>query len=54
MFPDFRQYYKATVIKIACHLYKNRHMNKQKRVESPEIIPHTYSQLIFNKGGKTI
>ncbi|KAB0379259.1 hypothetical protein FD755_007043 [Muntiacus reevesi] len=36
--PDFRLYYKATVIKTVC----------------PEINPRTYGQLIFDKGGKDI
>ena len=27
-------------------------MDKWDRIESPEINPHTYSQLIFNKRGK--
>ena len=29
-------------------------MNQRNRIESPEINPHTYSQFIFNKGGKNI
>ena len=29
-------------------------MDQCNRIESPEINPHTYSQLIFGKGGKDI
>ena len=29
-------------------------MDQQNRIESPEVNPHTYDQLIFDKGGQNI
>jgi hypothetical protein len=52
--PDINLFFRTIVIKTAWYWYNDRLVDQRNRIEDPEMNPHTYGHLIFDKGAKTI
>jgi hypothetical protein len=50
--PNFKLYYRAIAIKTAWYWHKNK--DQWNKINDPDMNPHSYDQLIFDKSTKNI
>jgi hypothetical protein len=51
---NFKLYYKAIAIKTAWYWHKNSYEDHWNRIQDLDMNPHSYADLIFDKGAKHI
>jgi hypothetical protein len=52
--PDFKLYYRAIAIKTTWYWHRYRYEHQWNRIEDPDVNPHSYAHIIFDKGDKDI
>ena len=52
--PNFKTYHIGTVIRTVQYWWRDRHTDQWNRIQKPEIDPHKYGEIIFDKVQKQL